>query len=105
MSPLLNGVRNLTKNFTGKAEVLNAFFVSFITAKTGLQEAQATETKGKVWSKEDIPVVEVEQPRKHLNKLDIHKSVESDGLHPWILRELADAIARTFLIIFERLEQ
>ena len=42
--------------------------------------------KGKVWSKEDTPLVEEDQVREHLNKLDICKSMEPDGLHSQILR-------------------
>ena len=37
-----------------KAEVLNAAFVSDFTSKICLQESQATETRGKVWSKEKL---------------------------------------------------
>lgn len=83
MSPLLNGVRNLTKNGTEKAKKnLNAFFVSFVTSKTGLQETHTSEIKEKFWSKKDLLLVEKDQPRQQLNKLDIHKSVELNGLYP-----------------------
>lgn len=69
------------KNDTEKAKVLNAFFISFVTAKTGLQEPQAPKTKGRVWSKQDLPSVEEDQPREHLNKLE-RKSVWLDRLQP-----------------------
>ncbi|KAK4816298.1 LOW QUALITY PROTEIN: hypothetical protein QYF61_014596 [Mycteria americana] len=80
----LNLVRNVKGNKKSfystledieKPEVLNAFFVSIFTGKTSLQESQALETSGKVWSKEDLPWVEQDQIREHLNKLDIHKSM------------------------------
>lgn len=50
-----------------KAKVLNAFFASVFTCKTGLQESQASETRGEAWSKKDIPLVDEDQVSEHLN--------------------------------------
>ena len=35
-----------------------------------------------------------------LSNLDIHKSMGTDGMHQWVLRELVEVIARPLSIIF-----
>ena len=52
VGPLLNAARELVTNDTEKAEVPDA---SVFIRKTVLQESQTTETRGKVWDKEDLP--------------------------------------------------
>ena len=77
-----------------KAKVLNAFFTSACTGKINLQESQARRTCGKVWSKEHLPSVIQYPARVHLNKPDRDRAVGPDGIHPLVLRELADVIVR-----------
>jgi len=45
-------------------------------------------------------VVEDDQVRDYLNKLTYKKFVGPDGMHPEVLRELADVTARLLFIIF-----
>lgn len=53
-------------------------------------------------SKDNLLSVEQDQVKKWLNKVDMHKSKGPAGMYPWMLRELADVIAWTLSIIFER---
>jgi len=46
--------------------------------------------------------MEQDQFRDCLNKLDIHKSMGPNGMHPQVLRELADVVVRPLPITFER---
>jgi len=87
---------------TEKAELLNAFFASVFTAKAGPQAYQSLEVREKDWQKEDLPLVEEDWVGTLLSKLDIHKTMGPDGMHPQVLRELKDVIAEPLYIVFER---
>ncbi|KAK4825768.1 hypothetical protein QYF61_002331 [Mycteria americana] len=59
VGPLLDRTHNLVT----KEEVLNAFFASVFASKTG--PSGIPETRGKGWSKEDVPLVEEDQVREY----------------------------------------
>ncbi|KFP57561.1 hypothetical protein N322_01278, partial [Cariama cristata] len=38
----------------------------------------------------------------HLRNLKVHKSMEPDEMHPWVLKELTNEVAKPLSIIFEK---
>lgn len=50
---------------------------------------------------EVLPTIQEYKVRDHFSKLDSHKSMELDGMHPKVLTKLANTIVRP--LIFERL--
>lgn len=75
------------------------FFTSVLTRKTVLQKSQVQEARLNGQSKEDVFLMEEDQVREYLSKLDIHKSMGLDEIHLWLLR-VTDVIAKPLSIIF-----
>ncbi|CAM4707287.1 unnamed protein product, partial [Lepidochelys olivacea] len=98
VGPLLNEGGNLVTEDVEKANVLNVFFASVFTNKLSSQTAALGST---AWGGGDQPSVEKEVVRDYLEKLDVHKSMGPDELHPRVLKELAAVIAEPLAIIFE----
>ncbi|PKU36969.1 rna-directed dna polymerase from mobile element jockey- hypothetical protein [Limosa lapponica baueri] len=102
VGPLLNETGAMVAEDAEKVELLNAAFASVFTAQASPQESRTLEETENVWTKEDFPLVEEDQVREQLSKLDIRKSMGLDGMHPRVLRELAEVVAGLLSIILER---
>ena len=65
VGPLLNELGDLVIQDVEKVEVVNASFALVFTSKTKLQESQAPEIRGRVWSKDGISLVKEDQVREY----------------------------------------
>ncbi|GAB0206036.1 mitochondrial enolase superfamily member 1 [Grus japonensis] len=50
----------------------------------------------------EAPIVQEEMVSDLLHHLDTHKSLRPDGIHPRVLRELAEVLTKPLLIIYQQ---
>ncbi|KAK4808572.1 hypothetical protein QYF61_009875 [Mycteria americana] len=84
-------------------EVLHAFFASVFNSQTSYpQVIQPPELEDRDGEQNKSPIIQEEAVNDLLCHLDTHKSMGPDGIHPRVLRELVEELAKPLSIIYQQ---
>ncbi|GAB0209474.1 mitochondrial enolase superfamily member 1 [Grus japonensis] len=93
---------HLTNRDEEKVEAFNTFFASVFNNTDRPWAAWSYELEDHERGNSDFPFVDTEIVRDQLYQPNVHKSMAPDGLHPRVLKELADVTAGPLSIIYQR---
>jgi len=100
---LLDARGNIVNNDEEKTEILNAFVASVFNSQTGYtQGSQTPVLEDREGLRNKPPIIQEEAADDLLCHLDTYKSMEPDEIHPRVLRELAEELAKPPSIIYQQ---
>jgi len=103
LHPLLDARGNIANKHEKKAEVFNAFFASVFNSQTGYsQDSQPPVLEDRERERNKPPIIQEEAVNDLLCHLDAYKSMGPDGIHPRVLRELAEEVAKPLSITYQQ---
>ncbi|KAF1468861.1 hypothetical protein FQV17_0013719, partial [Megadyptes antipodes antipodes] len=103
LHPLLDAGGDIVTEDEEKAEVLNACFASVFNRQTSYpQGTRPPELEDRDGEQDERPIIQEEAVNDLLCHLDAHKSMGPDGIHPRVLRELAEELAKPLSIIYQQ---
>ncbi|PKU32032.1 rna-directed dna polymerase from mobile element jockey-like [Limosa lapponica baueri] len=96
------GMETVTKD-EEKSEVLYAAFASDFSSRTSCSlSTQTPELEDRDGKQNETPIIQGEMVSDLLQHLDTHKSMGPDGIHPRVLRELAEVLTEPLSIIYQQ---
>jgi len=94
---------NIANKDEEKAEVPNAFFASVFSSQTSYsQGSQPPVLEDREGERNKPPIIHEEEVNDLLCHLDTDKSMELDGIHMRVLRELVKELAKPLSIIYQQ---
>ncbi|KAK4821004.1 hypothetical protein QYF61_010735 [Mycteria americana] len=103
LHPLLDMKGNIVTKDEEKARVLNATFTSVFNSKTSCSPGtQPPELEDRDGEQSEAPIIQGEMVSDLLHHLDTDKSMGLDGIHPRVLRELAELLTKPLSILCQQ---